>query len=220
MSWWSWQNKEICRTNKLSMLLWCSQVLGNGTYQAGMPTQSSSQATMVGPFQRANGVPAFMASSSSSCFFFFRRSKSPFPARPPIPAMLSDWERQNQTTNRLVPCPHNKSVGNICPFCPTCTISVSPKWGCADRGAVTKPPLRDFNPLSFLPNILQTDKLVNKASSFEPSQQKKYSTFLERIWVPSSLRQRLQQQLFPGRVAARCARSPERFSETATISIN
>ena len=49
----------------------------------------------------------------------------------------------------------------ICPICPTCTISVSPKWGCADRGAVTKPPLRDFSPLSFLPNILQTDKLVN-----------------------------------------------------------
>jgi hypothetical protein len=36
-------------------------------YQAGMPTQSSSQATMVGPFQRAKGVPAFIASSSSSC---------------------------------------------------------------------------------------------------------------------------------------------------------
>ena len=111
-------------------------------------------------------------------------------------------------------------MGNICPICPTCTISVSPKWGCADRGAVTKPPLRDFSPLSFLPNILQTDKLVNKASSFEPSQQKKYSTFQERIWVPSSLRQRLQQQLSPGRAAAPCARSPERFNETATISIN
>ena len=76
---------------------------------------------------------------------------------------------------------HTTSRWAICPICPTCTISVSPKWGCADRGAVTKPPLRDFSPLSFLPNILQTDKLVNKASSFEPSQQKKYSTFLERI---------------------------------------
>ncbi len=37
------------------------------TYQAGIPTHSSSQATMVGPFQSAKGVPAFMASSSSSC---------------------------------------------------------------------------------------------------------------------------------------------------------
>ena len=65
------------------------------TDQAGMPTQSSSQATMVGPFQRAKGVPAFIASSSSSCFFFFRRSKSPFPASPPIPAILSDCNRVN-----------------------------------------------------------------------------------------------------------------------------
>ena len=67
----------------------------NSTDQAGMPTQSSSQATMVGPFQRAKGVPAFIASSSSSCFFFFRRSKSPLPASPPIPAMLSDCKRVN-----------------------------------------------------------------------------------------------------------------------------
>ena len=37
------------------------------SYQAGIPTQSSSQATMVGPFQSAKGVPAFIASSSSSC---------------------------------------------------------------------------------------------------------------------------------------------------------
>lgn len=36
------------------------------TYQAGMPTHSSNQATMVGPFHRANGVPAFMASPSKS----------------------------------------------------------------------------------------------------------------------------------------------------------
>ena len=40
---------------------------GQFFYQAGMPTQSSSQATMVGPFQRAKGVPAFIASSRSSC---------------------------------------------------------------------------------------------------------------------------------------------------------
>lgn len=37
------------------------------TYQAGMPTHSSSHATMVGPFHNANGVPAFIASASSSC---------------------------------------------------------------------------------------------------------------------------------------------------------
>lgn len=37
------------------------------TYQVGMPTQSSSQATTVGPFQRAKGVPAFIASANSSC---------------------------------------------------------------------------------------------------------------------------------------------------------
>ena len=36
------------------------------TDHAGIPTQSSSQATMVGPFHSAKGVPAFMASSSSS----------------------------------------------------------------------------------------------------------------------------------------------------------
>lgn len=36
------------------------------TYQAGIPTHSSSHATMVGPFHRAKGVPAFMASASSS----------------------------------------------------------------------------------------------------------------------------------------------------------
>ena len=45
--------------------------LGSGgnilsAHQAGIPTQSSSQATMVGPFHRAKGVPAFMASSRSS----------------------------------------------------------------------------------------------------------------------------------------------------------
>lgn len=37
------------------------------TYHAGIPTQSSSQATMVGPFHKANGVPAFIASARSSC---------------------------------------------------------------------------------------------------------------------------------------------------------
>lgn len=37
------------------------------TYQAGMPTHNSSQATIVGPFHRANGVPAFIASVRSSC---------------------------------------------------------------------------------------------------------------------------------------------------------
>lgn len=37
------------------------------TYQAGMPTHNSSHATMVGPFHKANGVPAFIASASSSC---------------------------------------------------------------------------------------------------------------------------------------------------------
>ena len=37
------------------------------TYHAGIPTHSSSHATIVGPFHRANGVPAFMASSKSSC---------------------------------------------------------------------------------------------------------------------------------------------------------
>jgi hypothetical protein len=37
------------------------------TYQAGIPTHSSSQATMVGPFHKANGVPAFIASARSSC---------------------------------------------------------------------------------------------------------------------------------------------------------
>ena len=36
------------------------------TYHAGIPTQSSSHATIVGPFHSANGVPAFMASSRSS----------------------------------------------------------------------------------------------------------------------------------------------------------
>ena len=39
------------------------------TYQAGIPTHSSSQATIVGPFHRANGVPAFMASASNSCLY-------------------------------------------------------------------------------------------------------------------------------------------------------
>ena len=37
------------------------------TYHAGIPTHSSNQATTVGPFHSANGVPAFMASASSSC---------------------------------------------------------------------------------------------------------------------------------------------------------
>lgn len=37
------------------------------TYQAGIPTQSSSQATIVGPFHKAKGVPAFIASASNSC---------------------------------------------------------------------------------------------------------------------------------------------------------
>lgn len=37
------------------------------TYHGGMPTHSSSQATTVGPFHSANGVPAFMASANSSC---------------------------------------------------------------------------------------------------------------------------------------------------------
>ncbi len=37
------------------------------TYHAGIPTHSSNQATTVGPFQRANGVPALMASAKSSC---------------------------------------------------------------------------------------------------------------------------------------------------------
>ena len=121
-------------------------------YQAGIPTQSSSQATMVGPFQRAKGVPAFIASSRSSClcvklkksilesklksimgtyFFFFLLSKSPLPARPPRPPMLS--------------------LG---------TISGSPGWlgypECwdPDIGVVTKPPeVLVFKPLSFFPKI-------------------------------------------------------------------
>lgn len=37
------------------------------TYHAGIPTHNSSHATIVGPFHKANGVPAFMASASSSC---------------------------------------------------------------------------------------------------------------------------------------------------------
>lgn len=37
------------------------------TYHAGMPTHSSSHATMVGPFHSANGVPAFIASANNSC---------------------------------------------------------------------------------------------------------------------------------------------------------
>lgn len=37
------------------------------TYQGGMPTHNSSHATTVGPFHRANGVPAFMASANNSC---------------------------------------------------------------------------------------------------------------------------------------------------------
>ena len=37
------------------------------TYQGGIPTQSSSQATTVGPFHKANGVPAFIASANNSC---------------------------------------------------------------------------------------------------------------------------------------------------------
>lgn len=37
------------------------------TYHAGMPTHSSSQATIVGPFHSAKGVPAFIASARSSC---------------------------------------------------------------------------------------------------------------------------------------------------------
>lgn len=37
------------------------------TYHVGMPTQSSSHATTVGPFHRAKGVPAFIASAKSSC---------------------------------------------------------------------------------------------------------------------------------------------------------
>lgn len=37
------------------------------TYQGGIPTHNSNQATTVGPFHRANGVPAFIASASSSC---------------------------------------------------------------------------------------------------------------------------------------------------------
>ena len=41
---------------------------------------------IVGPFHKAKGVPAFIASSSSSCLFFFRRSKSPLgPLPPPLP---------------------------------------------------------------------------------------------------------------------------------------
>lgn len=42
------------------------------TYQGGMPTHNSSQATTVGPFQRAKGVPAFMASANSSCLRKFQ----------------------------------------------------------------------------------------------------------------------------------------------------
>jgi hypothetical protein len=45
------------------------------TYQAGMPTQSSNQATIVGPFQRANGVPAFIASARSSCLYVTLKGK-------------------------------------------------------------------------------------------------------------------------------------------------
>lgn len=46
------------------------------TYHGGIPTHSSNQATTVGPFHKANGVPAFMASASNSClinkmYFFF-----------------------------------------------------------------------------------------------------------------------------------------------------
>lgn len=37
------------------------------TYHAGIPTHSSSQATIVGPFHSAKGVPAFIASPSKSC---------------------------------------------------------------------------------------------------------------------------------------------------------
>ena len=39
------------------------------SYQAGIPTHNSNQATIVGPFQRAKGVPAFIASSKSSCLW-------------------------------------------------------------------------------------------------------------------------------------------------------
>ena len=37
------------------------------TYHGGIPTHSSNHATTVGPFHRAKGVPAFIASANSSC---------------------------------------------------------------------------------------------------------------------------------------------------------
>lgn len=37
------------------------------TYQAGIPTHNSNHATIVGPFHKAKGVPAFIASSNKSC---------------------------------------------------------------------------------------------------------------------------------------------------------
>ena len=58
---------QIYFASPIYFVIWNLLILS--TYQAGIPTQSSSQATIVGPFHNAKGVPAFMASSSNSCLW-------------------------------------------------------------------------------------------------------------------------------------------------------
>jgi hypothetical protein len=45
------------------------------TYHAGIPTQSSSHATIVGPFQDWNGRPASITSSNISCLILIKEKK-------------------------------------------------------------------------------------------------------------------------------------------------
>lgn len=80
ISWMASRNLSRCRGLLIPISLWISVSLRAlmmapdftfarqaATYHAGMPTHNSNQATIVGPFHNANGVPAFIASANSSC---------------------------------------------------------------------------------------------------------------------------------------------------------
>ena len=115
----------------------------NWTYHWGMPTHSSSQATMVAPFHSEKGVPSTLTFSTSSCFFFCRRCCSlNFVIDSLSELLLTDGE----LSYRQLDSHHPTFVSCDCPFwifatmmpwCPYCS-SISRKnsiWNVQNENA-------------------------------------------------------------------------------------
>ena len=109
------------------------------TYHGGMSTHSSNQATTVGPFHRAKGVPAFIASANNSCLRLMRRPNSFWPepesrSESMILAQLPIQDRsrrscclsESRLCNSYLQCDlleeiwHHRKKVNLCSFVSSC----------------------------------------------------------------------------------------------------